>query len=345
MEPIRLSALARELGLDWEGGQDPLVTGAAGIESAGPGDLTFAHKKEFEPLLASTQAAAVLVRPGVECPVPSLRAEDPYAVFARVLHRFLTPQERLFPPGIHPTAVIDPTARVAADVAIGPYCYVGPGTRVGKGTALGALVVLAPDVEVGQDCLLHHHVTVREACILGNGVVLHPGVVIGSDGFGYLPGQTGLEKVPQVGRVVVEDAVEIGANSCIDRATTGQTVIGAGTKIDNLVQVAHNVQIGPHCAISAQTGISGSCQVGQGVIMGGQVGLADHVRVCDGAKIGAKSGIFREIPAGQTVFGYPAFEFREAWRLVSLQRRLPELQERVRELERRTAGLAAPGGD
>jgi UDP-3-O-[3-hydroxymyristoyl] glucosamine N-acyltransferase len=263
-----------------------------------------------------------------------LRVEDPYGAFALILRRFAPPKDDLFPPGIHPTAVIDETAKIAEGVSIGPYAVVGRQATIGSGSALGAHVVIGPEVTIGQDCLLFPQVTVREGCALGRGVILHAGAVIGSDGFGFLPGPDGLRKVPQIGRVVLEDDVEIGANSCVDRATTGRTVVGSGTKIDNLVQIAHNVTIGRHCAISAQTGLSGSCQVGDWVSMGGQVGVADHRQIGDRAMLAAKSGIDRDVEAGQTLFGIPAVDLKRGYKLVALTHRLPEFAERLRKLEK-----------
>lgn len=211
---------------------------------------------------------------------------------------------------------------------------VGAGTTVGAGTRLGAHVSLGPDVTVGQRCTLYPQVTVREGCSLGSDVVLHVGVVVGSEGFGYLPGESGLEAVPQVGVVIIEDRVEIGAGSCIDRATTGSTVVGAGTKIDNLIQIGHNVKVGRHCALSAQSGISGSCVLGDGVIAGGQIGIADHVTVGSGARIGAQSGIMKDVEPGASVFGSPALEVGETFRIFGAMRKLPEMVRRLAKLER-----------
>jgi UDP-3-O-[3-hydroxymyristoyl] glucosamine N-acyltransferase len=195
-------------------------------------------------------------------------------------------------------------------------------------------VTLGPDVAVGERCVLHPQVTVREGCTLGADVVLHVGVVIGSEGFGYLPGESGLEPIPQVGTVVIEDRVEIGAGSCIDRATTGTTVVATGTKIDNLIQIGHNVKVGRHCALSAQTGISGSCVIGDGVTAGGQVGIADHVTIGDGARIGAQSGIMKDVEPGTSVFGSPALDVGETFRIFGAMRKLPEILRRLAKLER-----------
>ncbi len=345
MQPVRLSKLAAEVGCEWEGEEDPLITGAAGIEAAAPGDITFVADKRHRQHLADTRAAAVILEPGTECRIPVLRADTPYAVFTRVLARFASPRERSFPPGIHPTAVVDPTAEVGEGVSLGPYCVVGAGAKIGSGSALGAHVVVGPDVIMGEGCLIYPQVTLREGCMVGRGVILHSGAVIGSDGFGYLPEPNGLRKIPQIGIVVLEDDVEIGANSCVDRATTGRTVVGAGTKIDNQVQVAHNVTIGKNCAISAQTGISGSCRIGEQVTCGGKVGVGDHISIGDGAKLAGGAGIINDVPAGSTMFWYPAFELKQAFRMLAMIKRIPELLDRLRRLESQQRDRAEQGED
>jgi UDP-3-O-[3-hydroxymyristoyl] glucosamine N-acyltransferase len=333
MLPVSLRELADRLGADLVGDGDVEIAGAAGIENAGPGDITFVARASLLPKLAASQAAAVIVGPDVEVDRPALRVDDPYRTFAELLAALATPLDRIFGPGVHPTAVVHPEAEVGEEVSLGPYVVVGPGCRIGDRARLGAHVVLEADVEVGDDSLLYAHVVIRERCRLGARVILHPGCVIGADGFGYLPGPKGLSKIPQVGIVILEDDVELGAGTCIDRATTGATVLGQGTKLDNLVQVGHNVCIGRHSVFSAQTGISGSCSIGDGVTMGGQVGMADHVRVGDGAKVGAKSGIHRDVPDGGTVFGYPALDIRESHRIAAAMRKLPELIRRVGRIE------------
>ncbi|MBD3222188.1 UDP-3-O-(3-hydroxymyristoyl)glucosamine N-acyltransferase [bacterium] len=334
MLPVSLRELATRLGAELVGDGDVEITGAAGLEHAASGDITFVTRAALLPKLAACEASAVIVGADVEPDRPALRVEDPYRTFARLLAALAAPLDRLFPPEVHPTAVVHPEAEVADGVALGPCAVVGAGCRIATGSRLGAHVVLEPDVEVGADCLLYANTVVRERCRLGDRVILHPGCVVGADGFGYLPGPKGLSKIPQVGIVIVEDDVELGAGTCIDRATTGTTTVGTGSKLDNLVQVGHNVTIGEHSVFSAQTGISGSCSIGRGVTMGGQVGLADHVRVGDGAKVGAKSGIHKDVPDGGIVFGYPALDIRESHRIAAALRKLPELVRRVGRLEK-----------
>lgn len=333
MKSLRLSEIAKIVGGELVGEEDPMITGGAGIDAAGPGDLTFLAHGSFGRALADSEAAAVLVGPDLEVGIPAIRVPDPYEAFALYLELFLTDLERVFPPGIHSTAVIDPTADVSRAEAIGPYSVIGPGTVVGSGSRLGAHVVLGSDVVIGGDCQIYAGVILRENCRVGSRVIIHAGVILGSDGFGYFPGPKGIRKIPQVGIVEIRDDVEIGAGSCIDRATTGRTVVGQGSKVDNLVQIGHNVVIGKACSLSAQTGIGGSSTLEDGVTTGGQVGIKDHVKLGAGSKVGAQSGVTKSLEAGQTVFGTPAVDFRESFRLFANLRRLPELVNRVRRLE------------
>jgi UDP-3-O-[3-hydroxymyristoyl] glucosamine N-acyltransferase len=345
MDPVRLHDLAIQLGAELIGDGDVLITGAAGLEHAGSGDITFLAKAGLAGKLADSPASAVIVGPDFTPDRPALRVDDPYRAFAALLARLDTPLDRLFPPGIHPTAVVDPTAEIAADVSLGAYVVVGAGCRLGRGCRLGPHVVLEPDVTLGAACRLYAHSVVRTGCRLGDRVILHPGCVLGADGFGYRPGPAGLEKIPQVGVVVLGDDVELGACTCVDRATTGVTEIGAGTKLDNMVQVGHNVKIGRHSVFSAQTGISGSCTIGDGVTMGGQVGLADHIAVGDGVKVGAKSGLHKDVPAGGVVFGYPALEAGESMRIAAALRRLPDMVRTLNKLEKAIGAQDAAGED
>jgi UDP-3-O-[3-hydroxymyristoyl] glucosamine N-acyltransferase len=288
--------------------------------------------------LEASLATAVLVGPGQEVDRPAVRVDDPYGAFASLLELVLPDPDRLFAPGVHPTAVIAADAEVVQGVAIGAYCVLGAGARVGAGTRLGPHVILGCDSVVGRDCTVHGRVTVREGSAIGDRVILHSGAVIGSDGFGYLPSPEGLRKIPQVGIVEIGDDVEIGANVCIDRATTGRTVIGAGSKIDNQVQIGHNVVLGKHCTLSAQTGIAGSCVLGDRVTAGGQVGIGDHIRIGSNVRLGGQTGVIGDIPEGMSVFGTPALERRESFRLYAALRKLPGLLRRVEQLEGNSSG-------
>lgn len=340
---LRLSEVAALLGGRLLGGDDPVLTGAASLAEAGPGDLSFVADARRAPEGRASAAGALLVPPGLDLGRPAIEVERPYEAFARFLARLAPAPDRLYPPGVHPTAVIDAGAAVEA-AAVGPYCVVGAGAVVGAGTRLGSHVVIGCDASVGRDCVLHAHVVVREGCRLGDRVIVHAGTVVGADGFGYLAGPQGQTKIPQVGIVEIGDDVELGALVTIDRATTGRTVIGAGSKLDNQVHVAHNVRIGRCCALSAQTGIAGSTVIGDGVITGGQVGIGDHLVIGDGARIGAQAGVMKDVAPGGTVFGCPALDFQESFRLTAALRRLPAALGRLRALEGRAAGNAAKRG-
>lgn len=341
MPSLRLSEVAELVGGERVDDRDPVIRGVAGIDEAGPGDLTFVTNRRYAAKLENCGAEAVIVGPDVETSLPAIRVEHAYPAFARFLAEFQAEDDRVFPPGIHPTAVIDETAELAADVAVGPYCVIGAGVKIGAGTRLGPHVVLGPDVTLGDGCRLYARCAVRENCVIGDRVILHIGVTLGTDGFGYLPSPQGLHKIPQVGIVVLGDDVEIGAGACVDRATTGRTVIGRGTKIDNLVQIGHNVALGSDCALSAQTGLSGSTKVGDRVTMAGQVGISHAVTIGSDVKIGGQSGVSRDLPGQADYFGYPALEAREAFRISSAMRKLPELLRRVAQLERNNGDSGA----
>ena len=330
-----LSEIAERLGLVRTGTDDPVIKGAAGFDDAGEGQISFVDDAAFLGRLAECRAAALIIRPDVEWTGAALRSNEPRAAFAKLLAMFAPDLERIMPRGVHVSAIVDPSAKLGESISIGPGCVVGPETVIGDGCRLGAHVVLEADVTLGRDCCLYHGVTVRERCQLGDRVTLHSGVVIGTDGFGYHPDPSGLVKIPQIGIVELEDDVEIGANSCVDRATTGRTRIGAGTKIDNLCQVGHNVDFGSHSAMSALSGISGSCTIGVGVTIGGQSGMADHRVLGDGVKVAAKTAVIKDVPAGQAVIGFPAVEFRRGMKLMAHYQRLPELAQRVGVLESR----------
>jgi UDP-3-O-[3-hydroxymyristoyl] glucosamine N-acyltransferase len=310
-----------------------VVKGLAKIEEATPHDLSFVANVKYVRYLEETQAAVVLVSRGSKpTSRTTIEVEDPYVDFLRLLELF-HPKASWLKPGVDPSAVVDPTAVIGEDVTVGAHSYIGPRVRLGNQTAVYPLAVLAADVSIGEHCEIHSHVSIREGARLGNRVVIHDGAVIGSDGFGFAPTETGYRKVPQLGIVVIEDDVEIGANTTIDRATLGDTLIGKGTKLDNLIQVAHNVTIGSNTVIAAQTGISGSAKIGNDCRLGGQVGLAGHLRVADRAQIAAQSGVGGDVPAGETVSGSPSRPHALWKRIEASLTRLPDLFKRVRALE------------
>ena len=337
-----LRELAARLGCELRGDGDVDVLRVRGIEEAGPGDVTFVANPRYVPRLAGTRASAVIVSPGLDAPVPSLVCPNPYLAFARAV-ALLHPQPRPAP-GVHPTAIVDPTARLGPEVHVGAQAVIGPRARVGARTVLHPQVVLYEDVVLGEDCRLHSGVQVREGCRIGDRVVVQNGAVIGSDGFGFAKDAEGrYEKIPQVGTVEIEDDVEIGALTAIDRSSLGVTRIGRGAKIDNLVQVGHSASIGRDTVLAGQVGIAGSAKVGDQVTLAGQVGVAGHLEIGDGVIATAQTGIPHSVPAGSFVSGYPAIENRAWLKSSAVFAKLPELQKRVRELERLVEDLRARG--
>lgn len=338
---MRLADLAVELGCRLEGDGTIEIARVAGLDDAGPGEISFLSNPRYAPRLATTNASAVIVGESVtEAPCAMLRTKTPYLAFAHAV-RILTPPARPAP-GISSLASIDPTATIGPDVSIGPFVSIGPRVRVGGRTILHPHVVLGPDVFVGPDCLLHAHVSIREGVVLGARVIVQDGAVIGTDGFGFAQRPDGTHaKIPQVGRVVVEDDVEIGAQSAVDRPAVGETRIGAGTKIDNLVQIAHGVKIGRDSLLAAQSGVAGSATLGDRVTLAGQSGVTGHVDLGAGVTVSAKSAVTKDIAAGQHVAGVPAVSVEEWRESVVLLRRLPELREAIASLAARLAALEA----
>jgi UDP-3-O-[3-hydroxymyristoyl] glucosamine N-acyltransferase len=338
---MKLAEIAERTGSQLRGDGSIEIHAIAPIEEAGPGTITFVANPRYRPYLQRTRASAVIVASSEgEVPVPSLRSPDPYLVFAKTLELFYTPPP--LPHGIHPTAVIARTARVPNDANIGAYCVIGDDVVLGDGARLDAHVVIYPQVRIGESFRAHAHVVVRERVSIGRRVTLHSGCIIGSDGFGYVMAEGGARKIVQAGNVVIEDDVEIGANTTIDRATVGATVIHRGAKLDNLVMVAHGCSIGEGAALAAQVGLSGSTRVGRFVRMGGQVGSAGHLSIGDGAQVAAQSGVPNDVPAGATVGGYPAVDIHVWRRLSAALPRLPDLLRRVRRLES-AVGIRSPG--
>ena len=335
---MKLRELAERLGCELRGDGDVEVAGVAGIEQAGPGDLTFLANPRYASRLAETRASAVILARGHEAAVPCLLTDQPYLAFTRAVAMLRPPSRPA--PGVHPSAQVDPTAVLGPDVHVGALAVVGPGVRLGARSAIHAHVVLYEGVEVGEDCVLHSGVQVRERCRLGNRVVVQNGAVIGGDGFGFARDEAGrYQKFPQVGIVVIEDDVEIGALSAVDRAALGETRIGRGTKLDNLVQVGHSVAIGEDSVLAGQVGVAGSTRIGSRVTLAGQVGVAGHLTIGDGAVATAQTGIPASVEGGAVVSGYPAIENRAWLKASAVFARLPELQKRVRELERRVESL------
>lgn len=339
---MKLADIAARLGCEVRGEGTIEIQAIRGLEEAGPGDLTFLANPKYAAQLAATRAsAAIVATTAADLPIATLRADNPYLCFAHALALFHRPVQP--PPGIHPTAVVAPSARIAEAASIGPYAVIGDDVVLGPGATIHPHVTLYPGVQVGRDFVAHAGVVVREHVRIGDRVVLHAGVVIGADGFGFAPSPTGAVKIPQAGIVVIEDDVEIGANTTVDRATLEATIIRRGAKLDNLVMIAHNCEVGAHSFLAAQVGIAGSTKIGRGVQMGGQAGAAGHLTIGDGVQIAAQSGVPNSVPPGKTVGGYPAMDVG-LWRRTSAAiLRLPELLRRVRRLERRLGVDPEPG--
>ena len=336
---MKVSQIAQIIGCRWIGDTDEEIVRVAGIDEACPGDLTFVSNRKYISHIANTRASAIILGEDIPpVPIPSLRTDDPYLAFARALEIFFVPVPPA--PGIHPTAIIGDDVRIGMNASIGAYSVIGKGCRIGCGVAIHPHVVLYPGVTVGDASVLHASVIVREWCRIGNRVILQNGAVIGSDGFGFAPTKAGIfYKICQSGCVVIEDDVEVGANTTIDRAAVGDTVIRRGAKLDNLVQIGHGSRIGEHSVLAAQVGVAGSTHIGNGVWVGGQAGFAGHLEVGDKAVITAQSGTSHDIPAGAVMSGSPAFENTTWLRAVAAFTKLPNLVRKVRDLERELQAL------
>jgi UDP-3-O-[3-hydroxymyristoyl] glucosamine N-acyltransferase len=321
----------------------------AAIDEASPGEITFLVQPRYRKFLAQCRASAVIVGIGVlsddefSSTLNFIETSNPYLAFAKVLQLFSpSPQ---FSGVVSPKAHVDRSAVLDQGVTVFPTAYVGPRVRIGRRSVVFPGVFLGAEAHIGADCVLHPNVVVREGCRLGDRVILHAGVIIGSDGFGYAGSGDQRIKIPQIGTVVIEDDVEIGANATVDRATLGITVIGRGVKIDNLVQIAHNVVVGEHSVIAAQAGIAGSTQLGKNVTIAGQAGVVNHVKIGDGAVIGPQSGIPKSVPAGAVLSGGIAAAPHHEWlKVMTLLPQLPKLWNAVRSLEKRVA-LILKGGE
>jgi UDP-3-O-[3-hydroxymyristoyl] glucosamine N-acyltransferase len=336
--PRTLGELAELVGGALRGDPRQTIRGIQSLEGAEGGDLSFVTGPRHLRQAEASGASAFVVPRDLDVPGRTLiRVAQPYVALATLL-RVFHPEPPL-PAGVHPTAVIAPDARVAPDASLLAFAVVGAGSLVESRAVLHPHVVVGERCRVGEGSVLHPHVVLRGNVDVGRRVVIHAGSVLGADGFGYAFDGTRHVKIPQVGRVVVEDDVEIGANVTIDRATLGETVIGRGTKIDNLVQIGHNTVVGSDTIIVAQTGISGSCRIGNRVVLGGQVGVADHATIGDGAQVGSQSGVHGHVPPGAAVLGYPAMPVEEARRAMAAAGHVPELLRTVRALRRRVAEL------
>jgi UDP-3-O-[3-hydroxymyristoyl] glucosamine N-acyltransferase len=335
---MKLAELAALVQCELRGDGNIEIRRAAPIESAGAGDVTFVANRRYLRFLDGLAAAAVILPPDAPAvAIPSLRTADPYLAFAKTVEHFYRPVP--FPAGVRPTAQLAPTARIEANAPIGAYSVIGDQVRIGADARIAPHVVIYPEVHIGDRFLAHAHVTVRERVRIGSDVVLHSGAVIGSDGFGYVPADGGIRRLLQAGDVVIEDEVEVGANTTVDRAMVGSTVLRRGVKLDNLVMVAHGCAIDEYSMLAAQAGLSGSTRLGKWVRIGGQVGSAGHLTIGDGAQVAAQSGLASSVAAGATVGGTPAVDIALWRRMMAASARLPDVLRRLRRVERHL-GLA-----
>jgi UDP-3-O-[3-hydroxymyristoyl] glucosamine N-acyltransferase len=317
------------------GDNDIQISGAAKLDKAGLGDITFLANPKYKNLAMETGASAIVIGKNVDFQreITQIRVDDAYYRFLQIFLIFNPPLE-LIKPGIHPTATIGKDTKIGNSIAVGQNVVIGKNCIIGNNTKIQANCVILDNVSIGENCFIYPLVSIREACQIGNRVVIHNGAVIGSDGFGFAPFEGIFHKIPQVGIVIIEDDVEIGANCTIDRATMDATIIRKGAKLDNLIHIAHNVEIGESTVIAAQTGISGSTKIGHHVMIGGQVGTVGHIQVGDYAQIGAQSGVSKSIPEKEIFFGYPARPIMRTKRIEAVINRLPELYKKINQLEK-----------
>src|SRR5437660_5301085 len=342
---MKLGEIAQRLGCKLEGDGQTEIRGVAGIESAASGELTFVSNRRYRQALRTTRASAVLIagevpverQPGLP-PLALLRSEHPYLDFARAIGFFYTPPS--YAPSVHPTAVIAASAQIGAGAHIGPYCYVDEGAVLGRNAVLHSFVAIYRGARIGDDFFAHAHAVVREDCRIGDRVILQNGVIVGADGFGFAKqGDGRWYKMPEAGITVIADDVEIQANACVDRATVGETRIGAGAKLDDLVLVGHASSVGENALLCGQVGLAGTTRIGNNCLLAGQVGCAGHLTVGDGATITSQSGVPGDVPPGAVYSGYPAVENRQWLKSSAAISRLPELAKTVRQLEAEVARL------
>ncbi|MBW1990859.1 MAG: UDP-3-O-(3-hydroxymyristoyl)glucosamine N-acyltransferase [Deltaproteobacteria bacterium] len=335
-----LGELAVLVGGELKGPAELVISGIAAVDQATPRDITFITGRRYARLVETSQAAAFIVGPEyADLPRPLIVVPHPYLAYAQVAALFAPPLKRHS--GVSRQAFLGQGVELGEDVSIAPLVFVGDGTRVGARSTIMAGSVIGQEVVIGEETLIYPNVTILDRCRVGSRVIIHSGTVIGSDGFGFVPLPSGFHKIPQLGVVVIEDEVEIGANCTVDRAALGETRIGKGVKIDNLVQVAHNVTIGDHSIIVAQAGIAGSAKLGRRVALGGQAGLVGHIELGDGVQVGAKTGVTHSLPPGQVVLGSPARPHRQFLAINAHLSKLPDMYQRLKHLEKQVAQLTA----
>ena len=336
-----LKEIAEIIDGDLIGDSEIVITGVSGIKEAREGDITFIANPKYKSLINSTQASAIIIstEEQIKADIPLIQTENPSLAFAKVLEIFSKERAKWLTVGIHSSAVIGKNVQLGKDLTIQAYAVIEDNARIGDRVVIYPGVYIGKGVQIGSDSMIYPQVSIRQGVIIGNKVVIHNGTVVGSDGFGYEMLNGTHHKIPQLGTVVIEDDVEIGANVTIDRARFDKTLIGRGTKIDNLVQIAHNVVIGPNSIIVSQTGISGSVTVGKNVILAGQVGVAGHVTIGDNSIVGGQSGITKDLPPDSRVVGSPARPFNLVKRIQAVIKRLPELFKKILDLEKKIENL------
>ena len=337
--PLSVEEIARLLDCPFEGNGKTEIRGVSDLEKAGAGDLVFLAQRKYRPLLEKSRASAAIIPVEEHYDrIPVIKSGNPHLSFVKVVELFYAPYQP--EPGVHPTAVVSPTAKLGKGISVGAFVHIGDEVEIGDGTVIFPFVAIYRGVKIGKEAVIHSHVSIREEVRIGNRVIIHNNSVIGSDGFGYLQDKDRSHiKIPQAGTVIIEDDVEIGANTAVDRAALGETIIRKGTKIDNLVQVAHNVEIGENCILAGQTGIAGSVKIGKNVITGGQVALSDHVNIGDNVMIAGRTGVMKDIPPNSIIAGVPSQDIRE-WKKSSIAfARLGELVKEIRELKKKVEDL------
>lgn len=343
--PVPITEIARWIQGEVSGDSTVTIDGLAKIEEASAGKLAFIANPKYAKFINDTRASAVIV--GKDFPETGhtvIRVRDPYFSFLLVAQKFYQ-KPQVLAPGIHPTAIIGPDTVIGDNPSIGPYVVIGGHCKIGANASIHAGVIIDTAASIGDNCIIYSRVSIREQCQIGNNVIIHNGAVIGSDGFGFAPMDGIYHKLPQMGIVVIEDDVEIGANTTIDRATMGTTIIKKGAKLDNLIQIAHNCEVGSNTVIAGQAGFSGSVKIGANAMIGGQVGCVGHITIGAGAKIGAQSGVTKDVPPGILVSGYPAREHMRAKREEALVLQLPELVKRLKAMEKKIAELQEKLGE
>lgn len=335
---IKLKDLAKLLEGELSGDGEILITGISGIREANEGDITFISHQKYKPELENTKASAIIAtREFKDLEKNFIFVDNPYFAFSRILKYFHEKEYK--PRGIDLKAVVGNNAVIGKDVSIYPLAVIGDNVKIGDRAVIYSGVYIGDNSIIGDDSLIYPNVTIRENVVIGKRVILHSGVVIGSDGFGYATDKGIHHKIPQIGSVAIEDDVELGANVTVDRATLGKTIIKRGTKVDNLVQIAHNVMVGEDSIIVAQAGVSGSTEIGKHCVIGGQVGFVDHLKIGDNVMIGAQSGVMSDVAPNQVILGSPAIPHKDWLRAQAVYQKLPELRKKVSDLEKRLAEL------